>query len=193
MIVEESEDNLTISGSSAATTISSVKPFTIKRCPEDERDDYDCEAGCVCREGFLRDLSTGVCVTRQICDVTLADGDETGSQYPCPKNEHMSSCINDQCIKYCHHDHASSLMPLDGVGSNITAAVEAVHVQKLNETECNQATTEPPSGRLCIKGCVCDTGYMRLNIGAKCILEKECNVMLKYLSFTSSDPGPPTV
>lgn len=172
MIIEEETGSMV---SNSATT--TIKPFRIKRCLEDERDDYECEAQCVCREGFIRDLLSGNCVTKEICDVTLADFDETGSRYPCPSHEHWSECINEQCVKYCHENYEPKLE--ENVDDGNETMIEPIQIRKIDEEECKKPSK-------CVQGCVCDEGYMRLNKGAKCIPDKECNVMLKYLTSSSN-------
>ncbi|XP_054154428.1 zonadhesin-like isoform X2 [Oppia nitens] len=38
-----------------------------KGCPEDEREDHECIADCVCPSGLIRDYSTEKCVKKEMC------------------------------------------------------------------------------------------------------------------------------
>ena len=89
-------------------------------------------------------------------------------------------------------DGVSNVSPFDGM-SNVSpfdsmsnvSPFEPVHDPSVEAVECEKLISPQEGasdGSKCIKRCICDDGFIRLNIGAKCIPEKECNVMLKYLT-----------
>lgn len=133
-------------------------------CPEDSRDDYECEASCVCRQGFIRDLVSKKCIDSTNCPPIVPG--VIGGGYPCPENEHFEECADcSQSIKYCHGpDQSKGFKNLSGI----------------TEQNCSIPTT----GKVpCRSGCFCDEGFIRLNTNAKCIPQNDCSVMLKYVKF----------
>ncbi|RWS08178.1 zonadhesin-like protein [Dinothrombium tinctorium] len=72
-------------------------------CIEDTRDDHDCVADCVCRQGLIRDFVTNSCVARENCTFLHSS---TVDPYPCPPNEHFEE-IGPTFEKYCHQPPSS--------------------------------------------------------------------------------------
>jgi hypothetical protein len=42
-----------------------------KNCPEDEREEHECIADCICPSGLVRDYFTKKCVEKELCSAGM--------------------------------------------------------------------------------------------------------------------------
>ncbi|KAH9629157.1 hypothetical protein HF086_014827 [Spodoptera exigua] len=153
------------------------KPRLTGHCPFNIKTVLNCQPKCQCKDGYGRVNGTCTCSNRNSTVANCSNCDDTECQRGCVCKENFyrnddGACVPSEECEDSEDNNDSSLCtgPNEHYTKEFQSCPPNICKSLMAKYKCN--STEPAK-----PGCLCDSGYFRLNLTSPCIPKCECPEM----------------